>query len=83
MDNELLKAIKSLQSSIEQMNQRAGVDRLRVPEDLKPSARISQQERAKTLDAYTAAVFETPATTWTKEQKDLIHEQINNVLATL
>lgn len=82
MNEEILKVLRELQGSVNDINQR-GVDRLAVPAELKPGANVDAATRRKVLDDYTAAVYAQHPSQWTREQASLIRERINDVLADL
>lgn len=82
MTEEILKVLRELQGSVNDIQQR-GVDPLKVPGELQSGASVTPEARRKALKEYTGRVYEKHPSTWTAEQKALVREQINNVLASL
>jgi hypothetical protein len=81
-NEEILKVLRELHGEVGAINTRAAGP-LPIPPELRPGAAVDPAERAKTLDAYTARVYDLPPKQWTKEQQALVREQIKSVLGTL
>jgi hypothetical protein len=82
-NQEILKALRELQGTVDNIDQRAAGGPLAVPAELKAGANITPEARAKVLNEYTARVYDLPSKQWTKEQAALVKEQIQTVLAGL